>query len=116
MTDHADTVRDELAVEYARLLETQPASWAGWPALNLAISRLDALVAERDRLRTEKKNLVENNAMLHRSAVGNRDLRKAAEADRDQLVAAVRAWDATLSEYCDGPERDAVRASLTGTP
>ena len=33
-----------------------------------------------------------------------------------KLRAAVTAWDATLSTYCDGPERDAVRAALAGTP
>lgn len=29
--------RDELAVEYAKLLRDHPATWAGWPTLNLAI-------------------------------------------------------------------------------
>lgn len=33
-----------------------------------------------------------------------------------QLRAAVTVWDATLSDYCDGPERDAVRAVLAATP
>jgi hypothetical protein len=31
---------------------------------------------------------------------------------RERLERAVREWDATLSEFCDGPERDAVRAAL----
>jgi hypothetical protein len=29
--------RDELAVEYARLLREKDAAWGGWPVLNLAI-------------------------------------------------------------------------------
>jgi hypothetical protein len=32
-----------------------------------------------------------------------------------ELREAVRAWDATLSDYCDGPERDRVRAALGET-
>ena len=36
----------------------------------------------------------------------------AALADLEALANAIAAWDATLSEYCDGPERDAVRAAL----
>lgn len=35
-----------------------------------------------------------------------------AEAQRDALAAAVAAWDADLSPYCDGPLRDAVRATI----
>lgn len=30
--------RDELAVEYARLLRDHPYSWPTWPTLNLAIA------------------------------------------------------------------------------
>jgi hypothetical protein len=29
------------------------------------------------------------------------------------LLAAIIAWDLTLSEFCDGPERDAVRAAIS---
>jgi hypothetical protein len=44
-------------------------------------------------------------------AVALRDLVAQAELAAE-LGDAVAAWDATLSEYCDGPERDAVRALL----
>lgn len=30
----------------------------------------------------------------------------------DELVKAAEAWDANLSEYCDGPERDALRNAI----
>ena len=36
----------------------------------------------------------------------------AAEATGRAAVQTAAAWDATLSEYCDGPERDALRAAL----
>lgn len=38
--------------------------------------------------------------------------KEAAERALADLRTAVRAWDAELSHWCDGPERDAVRALL----
>jgi hypothetical protein len=52
-------------------------------------------------------SLAENEAA--RAAL--RDLAAQAELTAE-LGEAVATWDATLSEYCDGPERDAVRALL----
>lgn len=61
-----------------------------------------------DELEADKKHLADLRAEL--------DLRMSAlEAMRTlagKLVAAVWAWDLTLSDYCDGDERDAVRKAL----
>lgn len=44
------------------------------------------------------------------------DCRNRLTEQRDVLLAAVQAWDASLSDYCDGPLRDAVRTAIAACP
>ncbi len=45
-----------------------------------------------------------------------REERDAAVAELQRLHAAAKAFEEDLSEYCDGPERDALRAALAAAP
>jgi chromosome segregation ATPase len=69
---------------------------------------LDAANARCDRLAEARANLAESNAMLHRSAVGNRDARVAAEAERDK---AIHAHDLAAQDW---KQAEAERDRLAG--
>jgi hypothetical protein len=68
-----------------------------------------ALLAEVARLEQERRDLKRwNTRVVEQLAVAR---------EREQrLREAVIAWDNSLSSYCDGPERDAVRAALVDDP
>jgi hypothetical protein len=77
-----------------------------------ACPRCAALEAEVRRLREDREEARrERNleAEFRTAAVRQRDSARALLRD---LAAAARAWDETLSEYCDGPERDRLREVL----
>jgi len=75
--------------------------------LQKARLRVDALIEDRSGQEWRKR--------AEAAEADNRAMQQEAdemEARVAALTEAVEAWDATLSSYCDGTERDAVRAAL----
>lgn len=76
------------------------AYWLGDRQVPLvALAELERLAADAERLRDENAILVENNAALSRSAVGNRDGRKLAEAEAERFRVALE----RIAAEEDGP-------------
>jgi hypothetical protein len=94
-------------------------TWDDVEDRNALAARVEELTRERDELDASCQQWHERairyangNVLLVDECEMRRLVLKRERERLERLERAVRAWDATLSEFCDGPERDAVRAAL----